>query len=39
MELLEVKTSEQNPLHKRIVDLFWDKAWKKQGLNQGLLTE
>lgn len=39
MELLEVKTSEQKALHKRIVDLFRDKAWKKQGLNQGLLTE
>lgn len=39
MELLEVKTSEQKALHKRIVDLFRDKAWKKQGLNQGLLAE
>ena len=38
-ELLEVKTSEQKALQKRIVDLFRDKAWKKQGLNQGLLTE
>lgn len=38
-ELLEVKTSEQKGLQNRIVDLFRDKAWKKQGLNQGLLTE
>lgn len=38
-ELLEVKTSEQKALQNRIVDLFRDKAWKKQGLNQGLLTE
>jgi hypothetical protein len=38
-ELLEVKTSEQKALQKRVVDLFQDKASKKQGLNPGLFTE
>ncbi|BAS76168.1 Os01g0943400 [Oryza sativa Japonica Group] len=38
------KTISQRPVNKRlytkrIVDLFRDKARKKQGLNQGLLTQ
>ena len=38
MELLEVKTSEQKALHKRIVDLFRDKACLEEaGIEPGLV--